>query len=69
VTEVADNELPPGQSPTQLLAKAMWTNISELQMAEQRREALWKKARLAAVVAGLALALLALGAAWVSWVA
>jgi DNA-binding winged helix-turn-helix (wHTH) protein len=67
VTEVSDNELPPGQSPTQMLAKAMWANISELQMNEQRREAFWKKFRLVALVAGLALALLALGAAWVSW--
>ena len=59
VTEVDDDELPPGSSQTLALAKAMWANISDLQLAEQRREARWKTIKTSMLVAGVALTVLA----------
>ena len=59
VSEVADSELPPDQSQSLKLAKAMWTNISELQLAEQRREARWQTIKTSLLVAGVALIVLA----------
>jgi DNA-binding winged helix-turn-helix (wHTH) protein len=59
VSEVEDYEMPPGQSPSQKLAKAMWANISALQMAEQRNEARWKTIKTSLLVAGVALIVLA----------
>jgi DNA-binding winged helix-turn-helix (wHTH) protein len=59
VTEVDDDELPPDHSGTLALAKAMWANISDLQLAEQRREARWKTIKTSMLVAGVALTVLA----------
>ena len=58
VTTVTGDELPPFESASQHLSKAMWANILELQLAERRRTArtlLLKRALIA--VGGVAVVL------------
>jgi DNA-binding winged helix-turn-helix (wHTH) protein len=63
VTTVTGDELPPMESPSQHLSKAMWANILELQLAEKRRnarDAFLKRALIVAAVAAVVLAIVAL---------
>jgi DNA-binding winged helix-turn-helix (wHTH) protein len=56
VTTAAEPEAPPLDSPTQQLSKLMWANISELRIAEQRRQQRWKQIKQAAVIGIIAVA-------------
>ena len=60
VTARSAPEPPPAGAPDPLLEKALWTNIAELRLGEERRRKRQKVMTVALVVIGLALAALLL---------
>jgi DNA-binding winged helix-turn-helix (wHTH) protein len=62
VTSIREEEPPSLETPTQRLSKVMWANISELRIAEQRRELRWRQLKRAAIIVAIVVAVLAAAA-------
>ena len=63
VTPVVSDSKPAIETPTQKLSKLMWANISELRIAEQRRELQAQRLRQIALIVGAAAVLVGVVAA------